>query len=288
VKKHVACLTLIVAVCVSVPFRAQTTPTKAKPAPRTADGKPDLSGVWIGTGPLRLMAGEAEVAAARQADIDEGRPAPRTEPPPYKPEYEKKRQYYLDRRGIDDPMARCLISGVPRISFRPLPFQIFQMPNQMVFIYETHHAFRIIPTDGRPHPDDIEPSYLGESVARWEGDTLVVDVTGFNDKTWLIGVGTVHSEKLQHDAISGHHGRSRSVHQTVERRGNIPAAAGRTHPRIRVHREQRGFASNREAAEGRVRFSAAPERVTKRIRHTEAQRQRGSLVVSVPHCFCVS
>ena len=94
-------------------------------------------------------------------------------------------------------MARCLISGVPRISFRPLPFQIFQMPNQMVFIYETHHAFRIIPTDGRKHPDDIEPSYLGESVARWEGDTLVVDVTGFNEKTWLIGVGTVHSEKLR-------------------------------------------------------------------------------------------
>jgi len=94
-------------------------------------------------------------------------------------------------------MARCLISGVPRISFRPLPFQIIQMRDQMVFLYETHHAFRIIPTDGRPHPDDIEPSYLGDSVARWEGDTLVVDVTGFNTKTWLIGVGTVHSEKLR-------------------------------------------------------------------------------------------
>ena len=197
-KKHVAWLvTVIVAVTVSVPSRAQTTPKKPKPAPRAADGKPDLSGVWIGTGPLRLMAGEAEVAAARQADIDEGRPAPRTEPPPYKPEAEKQRQYFLDRRGIDDPMARCLISGVPRISFRPLPMQIIQMPDQVVFLYETHHAFRVMPTDGRPHPDDIEPSYLGDSVAHWEGDTLVVDVTGFNTKTWLIGVGTVHSEKLR-------------------------------------------------------------------------------------------
>ncbi len=198
-KHHVAWLAvIIVALYLSAPSSAQAPAKKTpKPAPRAADGKPDLSGVWIATGALRLMAGDAELAAARQSDIEEGRPAPRTEPPPYKPEYEKKRQYYLDRRGIDDPMARCLISGVPRISFRPLPFQIFQLPNQMVFIYETHHAFRVIPTDGRKHPDDMEPSYLGESVARWEGDTLVVDVTGFNEKTWLIGVGTVHSEKLR-------------------------------------------------------------------------------------------
>jgi hypothetical protein len=169
-----------------------------KAVPRAADGKPDLSGIWIATGALRLMAGEAEVEAVRNADAASGRkPLPRTEPPPYTPEAEKRRQYYLDRRGIDDPMALCLISGVPRISFRPLPFQIFQLPGQMVFLYETHHAFRVIPTDGRPHPADIEPSYLGDSVARWEGDTLVVDVTGFNEKTWLLGVGTVHSDKLR-------------------------------------------------------------------------------------------
>jgi hypothetical protein len=55
----------------------------------------------------------------------------------------------------------------------------------------------MIPTDGRPHPSDMEPSFLGESVARWEGDTLVVDVRGFNDKSWLVGVGTIHTEKLR-------------------------------------------------------------------------------------------
>jgi hypothetical protein len=93
-------------------------------------------------------------------------------------------------------MALCLMSGVPRISARPLPFQIVQTPGLMVFLYETHHAFRIIPTDGRPHPDDAEPSFLGDSVAHWEGDTLVVDVTSFNTKTWLAGVGTIHSEQL--------------------------------------------------------------------------------------------
>lgn len=177
----------------------QTVSTQtAKPLPRTPDGKPDLSGVWIATGALRLMAGDAELEAVRKSDAASGRaPLPRTEPPPYTPDAEKRRQYYLDRRGIDDPMALCLISGVPRISFRPLPFQIVQTPGQVVFLYETHHAFRIIPTDGRGHPDDLEPSYLGDSVGRWEGDTFVVDVVGFNDKTWLAGVGTVHSEKLR-------------------------------------------------------------------------------------------
>jgi hypothetical protein len=188
-----AVLALAAAVLLGVSLQSQT-----RPVPRTADGKPDLSGIWIATGALRLMAGDAELEAVRKADTASGRkPLPRTEPPPYTPEAEKQRQYYLNRRGIDDPMARCLISGVPRISFRPLPFQILQMPGQVVLLYETHHAFRVIPTDGRRHPDDIEPSYLGESVARWEGDTLVVDVTGFNTRTWLLGVGTVHSEKLR-------------------------------------------------------------------------------------------
>src|SRR5687767_13734466 len=172
--------------------------TASKPVPRAANGRPDLSGIWIASGALRLMAGDEEVKRIQQADAAAGRkPLPPPEPPPYKPEAEARRQEYLARRGIDDPMARCLLTGVPRISFRPLPFQIVQLPDQVIILYEVHHAFRIIPTDGRPHPDDHEPSYLGDSVARWEGDTLVVDVVGFNTNTWLAGVGTIHSEKLR-------------------------------------------------------------------------------------------
>lgn len=168
-----------------------------KPVPRV-NGKPDLSGTWIPGSTLLLFEGEESVAAARAYDTAHGRAAPPPpEPPPYKPEAEKQRQYYLGRKGIDDPMARCLLSGVPRIMFRPLPFEIVQLPNRVLILYEIHHAFRIIPTDGTPHPDDLEPSYLGDSTGRWEGDTLVVDVTGFNDKSWLQGVGTVHSEKLR-------------------------------------------------------------------------------------------
>jgi len=176
--------------------RAAHAQTAAKPIPRTADGKPDLSGIWI-TGFLALQIGEAEANAILKADAAAGRPAPPPpEPPPYTPAAEAKRQEYLARRGIDDPMARCFISGVPRITTRPLPFQIVQMTGQVIILYEAHHAFRIIPTDGRPHPDDIDPSFLGDSVARWDGDTLVVDVVGFNEKTWLAGVGTIHSDKL--------------------------------------------------------------------------------------------
>ena len=169
----------------------------SKPIPRAADGKPDLSGIWVATGALRLMVGEEATRAILAADAASGRPAaPPAEPPPYNPAAEAQRQEFLARRGIDDPMALCYLSGVPRISFRPLPFQIVQLPAQVILLYEVHHAFRIIPTDGRPHPDDVEPSFLGDSVAHWEGGTLVVDVTSFNLKTWLSGVGTIHSEKL--------------------------------------------------------------------------------------------
>ena len=168
----------------------------AKPVPR-ANGKPDLSGIWVATGALLLFEGEDAFAAAQAADKAAGRSSPPPEPPPYKPDADAKRQYYLARRGIDDPMGRCLLTGVPRIQYRPLPFEIVQLPNRTIILYEIHHAFRIIPADGTPHPADLEPSYLGDSVARWESDTFVVDVTGFNTNTWLSTVGTIHSEQLR-------------------------------------------------------------------------------------------
>jgi hypothetical protein len=185
-----------VAIILAAPLAAQSSGERA--VPRTAAGKPDMSGIWVATGAIMLFEGEEAFAAARAADAAVGRPPGNSgETPPYKPEAEAQRQYFLSRRGIDDPMAQCLLTGVPRINFRPLPFEIVQLPDRMIMLYEIHHAFRIIPTDGREPPEDAEPSYLGESVAHWDGDTLVVDVTSFNTQTWLSGVGTIHSEDLK-------------------------------------------------------------------------------------------
>jgi hypothetical protein len=208
----------------AAPLSAQ--PAAERAVPRTADGKPDLSGIWIATGALLLMEGEEAFAAARAADAAAGRPPGNSgQTPPYKPEAEAQRQYYLSRRGIDDPMAQCLLTGVPRINFRPLPFEIVQLPDRVIMLYEIHHAFRIIPTDGRGPPEDAEPSYLGESVGRWEGDTLVVDVTSFNTKTWLTGVGTIHTEDLK---VTERY--TRDSHDTIRYEARIEDPAVFTRP----------------------------------------------------------
>jgi hypothetical protein len=164
------------------------------PVPRTADGKPDFSGVWQG-GNLSFAIGEANAAKVSAPGAAPTAPA-KPQAPPYQEWAAKKVQEYRDRRGIDDPMARCLMVGIPRITTMPMPFQITQVPGQVLFLYEAFHAFRIVPTDGRKHPDDLEASFMGDSVGHWDKDTLVVDVVGFNTKTWLGPVGSFHSEKL--------------------------------------------------------------------------------------------
>lgn len=101
-----------------------------------------------------------------------------------------------NKRGIDDPNGLCLPSGVPRATLVGLfPIQIIHTPQQVMILYEYMNTFRMIPLNAK-HPDDVVPTYMGDSVARWEGDTLVVDAIGFNDKTWLTGTGTFHSESL--------------------------------------------------------------------------------------------
>ena len=94
-------------------------------------------------------------------------------------------------------MAKCLLSGVPRITVRPLPFEIIQLPNACSSSTRcTTRSASSRPTAARTPTITSRPT-SGDSVARWEGDTLVVDVVGFNTNTWLAGVGTIHSEKLR-------------------------------------------------------------------------------------------
>ena len=182
---HPARLLTIAALAACLGFAA------AKPIPRTVDGKPDLSGVWQGGGVS--LYGEPGLSKAPAAPPPVN-PPPKREPMPYQAWAEAKTKTFT---AVDDPTLRCLLPGVPRITSMPMPFEIVQTPKEVVIAYESFHAFRIIPiNDKLQHPNDLVPTWMGDSVGRWDGDTLVVDVTGFNDKTWLSGTGSFHSEDL--------------------------------------------------------------------------------------------
>jgi hypothetical protein len=201
----------VVSATLWIPAAAQTAvKPKAKPAaksavPRTREGKPNLTGVWQAGSTQRGnweeanagngLGGTGKDATAPAVLSASDRPATR-EPAPYQPWAAKKVLEFYSKRGIDDPTAQCLPPGIPRTSILGLfPTQIVQTPEQIVILYEYMNAFRVIPINAK-HPDDMVPSYMGDSTGHWEGDALVVDVTGFNDKTWLIGTGTFHSDAL--------------------------------------------------------------------------------------------
>ena len=104
-------------------------------------------------------------------------------------------QYTLQETN-DPVITKCFPPGVPRIYLQPFPLQIVQTPKEVIFLYEYDHTVRHIFTDGRKHPDDVTPTYMGDSIGHWEGDTFVVDTIGFNEKTWLDRIGHSHSDQL--------------------------------------------------------------------------------------------
>ncbi|HZR25347.1 MAG TPA: hypothetical protein VFA59_17255 [Vicinamibacterales bacterium] len=104
---------------------------------------------------------------------------------------------YKNHRGEDDPTAKCLPPGVPRALGSPFPIEILQDATSVTILYEYMHLIRRIPTDGRAHAADLDDTFMGDSVAKWDGDTLVVDATGFNDKTWIDTEGHQHSAALR-------------------------------------------------------------------------------------------
>ena len=175
---------------------AQT--AKVQPAPRGSDGKPDLTGVYQASnrrGPEwdAQTPGDApgQPAGAAQAGVNTAQ----REPIPFRPEALKRAQEILNRRSIDDPAAHCLPQASPRMTPVSLfPIEFVHTPKKLVILYEYFWEFRSIPIGGS-HADDTDPSFIGDSVARWEGDTLVVDVTNFKAGGWL-GGGFVHSDKL--------------------------------------------------------------------------------------------
>jgi hypothetical protein len=97
----------------------------------------------------------------------------------------------------NDPiLTQCLMPGTPRIYLQPVPMQVIHTPKGVLFIFEYDHIIRQAFTDGRKHPDDITPTYMGHSLGSWDGDVFVVDTVGFNEKTWVDRVGHAHSDQL--------------------------------------------------------------------------------------------
>ena len=153
------------------------------PVPRLPDGKPDLTGPWMGGG--------------SNADIErEGGLRPGELPLlPWAKEVRDK------RKEEDEPYVACLPMSVPRVNPYPWKFAMSYTSKGLSHIYVLHEtgdagAHRVIYMDGRKHPDDLLPTWWGHSIGRWEGDTLVIDTVGYNEKFWFDSRGTPHTEKL--------------------------------------------------------------------------------------------
>ena len=169
-------------------------------ARRTADGKPDLSGIWqaLNTANWDLQdhaarAGQA-VALGAVGAVPAGLGVVEGGEIPYLPEAAAKKKENFENRLTADPEIKCYLPGVPRATYMPFPFQIVQTPRAILMAYEYAGAARTIYMDKAPaSPAD---SWMGHSVGRWEGDTLVVDVTSLNDQTWFDRAGNFHSDAL--------------------------------------------------------------------------------------------
>jgi hypothetical protein len=160
-------------------------------APRTADGKPNLNGVWqaVNTAYFDLQDHSAAPEVPAGAGVVESNDIP------YQPWAAAKKKEQFEQRATADPLARCLFPGVPRATYLPFPFQIAQTAKTISILYSFRRAFRVIYLNSSKHPEDFE-FWMGDSRGHWEGETLVVDVTNFNDKTWFDKAGNFHSEAL--------------------------------------------------------------------------------------------
>ena len=156
-------------------------------APRTSDGKPDLQGLWFTQ--AGAAAWEIEEHGAVGYGVMAG-PSIIVDPPdkkiPYQAWAPAKRKDLIDNHAFDDPQAHCYPSGVPRVAYAPFGFEITQSPGLVTMLYENFHLYRIIPIDDNsPRLPASMKLFMGESRGHWEGDTLVIDTTNQNGRTWL-------------------------------------------------------------------------------------------------------
>jgi len=185
VQMIVALAALVLLVASATPERAAA--QAASEIPRTAAGKPDFNGIY--EWPRALPGADTCRCSATIFDRKNFAPLLGNSAEPFlEPRTGDARH--------DEPRAFCMPAGFPSGMLSANAMQFSQTGNYLIVLHEFQGMKRIIPLDGRPHRKGIEPSYYGDSVGHWEGDTLVVDVTGFNDKTWLAGTGTFHTDAL--------------------------------------------------------------------------------------------
>jgi hypothetical protein len=174
------------------PAAAKPQPKMAKASPQRASAKANLSGVWAESQPPST-ADQYWVFAFSPQEL------PMTS---WGEEQYKASKPSFGPRSVaiadtNDPVYHgCFPPGVPRVYLHPFPMQIAQLPDQVIILYEYDNLSRHIYTDGRKHNMDLPPTWMGDSIGKWEGDTLVADTTNFNDKTWLDRIGHPHSADL--------------------------------------------------------------------------------------------
>jgi hypothetical protein len=159
--------------------------------PRTANGRPNLQGIWQ----ARNAAAADLLDHAAAHEMRPGRSVVDGNEIPYQPWAAARKVENAANRATADPLARCYMPGVPRIMYMPYPFHLFQTSDHVAITFEWSQVFRLIYTNGSKPHDGIE-FWMGDSRGRWEGDTLVVDVANHNDKTWFDMAGNFHSEAL--------------------------------------------------------------------------------------------
>ena len=165
----------------NIPRTKDGKPDLSAPAPKTADGKPDISGLWEPPG-----AYIGNIAKdLKPGDVS------------FQPWAAELFQHRRDTLSKEDPTGWCVPGGVPRADVVPYPFKILTLPGVTLILYEAVQSYRQIFTDGRPLPKDPNPAWMGYSIGRWEGDTFVVESSGFNADAWLDNNGHPGTEALR-------------------------------------------------------------------------------------------
>jgi hypothetical protein len=182
----------------SIPRTSDGKPNLSAPAPKAPDGKPDLSGIWMPDADSSPPGPIVESSIGLRVSKYFGNIAADLKPDEVilQPSADALFKKRLQSQGKDDPAAHCLPTGVPGIATVPLPHKIVQTPRLVLMLYEEDTVFRQVFLDGRLPVKDPLPRWMGYSSGKWDGNTLVVDTVGFDDRSWLDRMGHPHSDAL--------------------------------------------------------------------------------------------